>query len=171
MLNSKQILEEGLLKLENTQGKPAQIGYDLSLKEVNKVGINPFREEKIGMILKDKTLLTDYTPVLTKNVDGKEGWLLYPGTYDVTFHEGCKLPNNRTAFIRQRSSLLRNGAIIASSVFDPGFITENIGTIMIVTETIFIECGARIAQFYVHESTPVDETYEGQWQNDKQREL
>lgn len=171
MLNSKQILEEGLLKLDNTQGKPAQVGYDLSLKEVNKVGINPFAEEKIGMILKDKTSLTDYTPISTKNIDGKEGWLLYTGTYDLTFYEGCKLPDNRTAFIRQRSSLLRNGAIIASSVFDPGFETENIGTIMIVTETIFIECGARVAQFYVHESTPTDELYNGSYQNDKQRKL
>ena len=38
MLNVQQILNEGLLKLENTHGKPAQVGYDLSLKAVNKVG-------------------------------------------------------------------------------------------------------------------------------------
>ena len=37
MLNVQQILEEGLLKLENTHGKPAQVGYDLSLKAV-KIG-------------------------------------------------------------------------------------------------------------------------------------
>ncbi len=38
MLNAQQILNEGLLKLEHTQGKPAQVGYDLSLKQVNLVG-------------------------------------------------------------------------------------------------------------------------------------
>ena len=27
MLNAKQILDEGLLKLERTQGKPAQVGW------------------------------------------------------------------------------------------------------------------------------------------------
>ena len=38
MLNAQQILKEGLLKLDETKGKPAQVGYDLSLKAVNKVG-------------------------------------------------------------------------------------------------------------------------------------
>ncbi len=36
MLNAKQIVDEGLLLLEHTQGKPAQVGYDLSLKAVQK---------------------------------------------------------------------------------------------------------------------------------------
>ena len=34
MLNANQIVEKGLLKLENSKGKKAQVGYDLSLKEV-----------------------------------------------------------------------------------------------------------------------------------------
>ena len=34
MLNAQQILDEGLLKLEYTQGKPAQVGYDITLKAV-----------------------------------------------------------------------------------------------------------------------------------------
>jgi hypothetical protein len=38
MLNVKQVIDEGLLLLEHTQGKPAQVGYDLSLKAVQKVG-------------------------------------------------------------------------------------------------------------------------------------
>jgi len=73
--------------------------------------------------------------------------------------------------IRQRSSLLRNGAIIASSIFDPGFTTENMGTIMIVTATIFIEQDARVGQMYFHECDEVNEEnlYNGQFQNDKQR--
>ena len=73
--------------------------------------------------------------------------------------------------IRQRSSLLRNGAIIASSIFDPGFETENMGTIMIVTATIFIEQDARVGQMYFHkcDSVAEDNLYQGQFQNDKQR--
>jgi len=173
MLNVKQIIEEGLLKLENAKGKPAQVGYDLSLKAVNKVG-DPakndlvYRPYQIGKVLKDKTELTTYTPVDTGRLDGIEGWLLYPGTYDITFWEGCKIPNNRVAFIKQRSSLWRNGTLINSPVFDPGFQTDNMGTIMLVTETIFIEKDARVAQIYFHECDPAEE-YNGQWQNDKQR--
>lgn len=174
MLNAQQILEEGLLKLEHTKGKPAQVGYDLSLKQVNKIGdpnsIHNFTElvdYKIGKVLKDKTELTTYTPVKTISLDGATGWLLYPGVYDVVMYEGCQIPANYVGLIRQRSSLLRNGAVIHSSVFDPGYVNETgIGTVMVVNETIFIEEGARVGQIYFHECTPVadQDLYSGQWQ-------
>jgi deoxycytidine triphosphate deaminase len=172
MLNAEQILEQGLIKTELSKGKPAQVGYDLSAKSINAIGKDEFNSRpNIGMVLKDKTILNNYTPVETKTIDGVEGWLLYPGAYDITFHEGCKIAANRVGMIRQRSSLLRNGAIIASSIFDPGFETENMGTIMIVTATIFIEQDARVGQMYFHECDGVAEEnlYNGQWQNDKQR--
>ena len=170
MLNAQQILDEGLLKLEHTQGKPAQVGYDLTLKQVNKVGTSSHGTipKKIGKVLKDKTELTDYTPYPLMNLDGVTGWLLYKGVYDITFNEGCKIPSNRVAFIKQRSSLYRNGTIINSPVFDPGFETEFMGTLMFVHETLFIEENARVAQIYFHECQPA-ELYNGQWQNDKQR--
>jgi deoxycytidine triphosphate deaminase len=175
MLNVKQVIDEGLLLLEHTQGKPAQVGYDLSLKSVQKIGnkiggvvYNLSRGSKIGKVLKNKTELTTYTSLDTIMLDGDEGWLLHEGVYDITFNEGCKIPDNRVAFIKQRSSLYRNGAIINSPVFDPGFETEFMGTLVYVYETIFIEKGARVAQIYFHECEPA-EKYDGQWQNDKQR--
>jgi deoxycytidine triphosphate deaminase len=175
MLNAKQIVDEGLLLLEETKGKPAQVGYDLSLKAVQKIGnkingaynLSSF-SSKIGKVLKDKTELTTYTPVDSINLDGVRGWLLHEGVYDITFNEGCKIPDNRVAFIKQRSSLYRNGAIINSPVFDPGFETQNMGTLLYVHETIFIEQDARVAQIYFHECLSA-EKYNGQWQNDKQR--
>jgi deoxycytidine triphosphate deaminase len=172
MLNAEQILEQGLIKTELSKGKPAQVGYDLSAKSINVIGKDPYSSKpNIGMVLKDKTILNNYTPMETKNVDGVEGWILHPGAYDITFNEGCKIAANRVGMIRQRSSLLRNGAIIASSIFDPGFETDNMGTIMIVTATIFIEQDARVGQMYFHECDGVAEEnlYNGQWQNDKQR--
>ena len=172
MLNAKQIVDEGLLLLENTQGKPAQVGYDLSLKAVqkvgNRIGYNVFTEGKLGKILKDKTILTTYKPVDSIKLDEVDGWLLHEGVYDITFNEGCKIPENRVAFIKQRSSLYRNGAIINSPVFDPGFETEFMGTLLYVHEPIFIEINARVAQIYFHECNGA-ELYNGQWQNDKQR--
>jgi len=172
MLNVKQIIEEGLLKLDETKGKPAQVGYDLSLKAVNKVGNkignSIYSPGPIGKVLKDKTQLTTYTPLESIKLDNNEGWLLYEGVYDITFWEGCNIPENRVAFIKQRSSLYRNGAIINSPVFDPGFKTDNMGTLLYVHETIFIEKDARVAQIYFHECEPA-EKYDGQWQNDKQR--
>lgn len=167
MLNAKQIVDEGLLLLEHTKGKPAQVGYDLSLKAVQKIDNKP-SSSNVGKVLKDKTELTTYTPVDPINLDGIKGWLLYEGVYDIMFNEGCKIPNNRVAFIKQRSSLYRNGSVINSPVFDPGFETQNMGTLLYVHETIFIEQDARVAQIYFHECIPA-EMYNGQWQNDKQR--
>jgi deoxycytidine triphosphate deaminase len=169
MLNAQQILNEGLLKLEHSKGKPAQVGFDLSIKQVNKIGSKGAEVAKIGRVLKNKTELTTYTPHgLISLPDGVIGWLFQPGVYDITFNEGCKLPSNRVAFIKQRSSLYRNGTIINSPVFDPGFETEFMGTLMYVHETIFIEENARVAQIYFHECEPA-ELYDGQWQGDKQR--
>ena len=172
MLNARQILAYGVLKLDETKGKEAQVGYDLSLKSVqkvgNKIGFNVFKEGQIGKVLKTKTVLTTYTPEETIMLEGNEGWLLHEGVYDITFWEGCKLPNNLVAFIKQRSSLYRNGAIINSPVFDPGFETDNMGTLMYVHEPIFIERDARVAQIYFHECNDAD-LYNGQWQGDKQR--
>jgi deoxycytidine triphosphate deaminase len=172
MLNVAQILDEGLLRLEHAQGKPAQVGFDLTLKQVNKIGNNiegnVYAGGKIGKVLKNSTQLTTYIPYALINLDGAHGWLLYKGVYDITFNEGCKIPANRVAFIKQRSSLYRNGTIINSPVFDPGFETEFMGTLMYVHETIFIEENARVAQIYFHECEPA-ELYNGQWQNDKQR--
>jgi deoxycytidine triphosphate deaminase len=127
-----------------------------------------YGQGNIGKVLKDKTQLTTYTPLDTMQLDGVTGWLFHPGTYDITFNEGCKIPDNRVAFIKQRSSLWRNGTLINSPVFDPGFETEFMGTIMLVTEPIFIEENARVAQIYFHECLSA-ELYNGQWQNDKQR--
>jgi deoxycytidine triphosphate deaminase len=164
MLNSHQILAEDLLIIDHSKGKPSQVGYDLSIKSVQKIMSNI----KFGYILKDKTILAHYEPIYPSKLDGHDGWLLHAGVYDITFHEGCKIPSNRTGFIKQRSSLYRNGTIINSPVFDPGFETLNMGTLMYVHETIFIEQDARVAQIYFHENES-GETYDGQFQNDKQR--
>ena len=100
-----------------------------------------------------------------------KGWYLSPGSYEVTVAQGCNIPADHTMMIRQRSSLLRSGGIIHSSIFDPGFKTDQMGTFMTVHRSIFIEEGARIAQAYVHPNTEVDEKelYDGQFQGDKNR--
>ena len=164
MLNADQIVEKGLLKLEQSKGKKAQVGYDLSLQLVNKIG-------HVGKVLKDKTQLAAYEPIDKIQLDGHSGWLLYPGAYDITFWEGCDIPSNYVGLIRQRSSMLRNGTVLHSSVFDPGFSTEFMGTVMVVNETIFIEEDARVGQIYFHtcEEVAQENLYNGQWQGDKQR--
>ena len=170
MLNADQIVEKGLLKLEQSKGKKAQVGYDLSLQTVKQIRANP--QDKIGVVLRSSTSLAGYSDTEKVQLDGNMGWLLYPGTYEITFWEGCKIPSDYVGLIRQRSSLLRNGTIIHSSVFDPGFETEFMGCVMKVNETIFIEEDARVGQIYFHQCEEVDQEnlYNGQWAFDKQRE-
>ena len=135
MLNAKEIEQEGLIVLDNAKGKFAQVGYDLSIKSISKL-------KGSGMVLKSETIVNELEPVPINVEDN--GWWLEPGTYDVVCNEGCNIPGDATGMVRQRSSLLRNGTIIASSIFDPGFYTDNIGTVMVVNERIFIEQDARI---------------------------
>ena len=56
MLNAKEILEEGLIVLDNAKGKPAQVGYDLSIKTITKLRGG-------GKILKDKTIVNQLESV------------------------------------------------------------------------------------------------------------
>tara|TARA_A100001015_G_scaffold319920_1_gene444506 strand:- start:2537 stop:3028 length:492 start_codon:yes stop_codon:yes gene_type:complete len=162
MLNAKEIYEENLIVLDNAKGAPAQVGYDLSVQWIKRL-------DGSGKVLIKGTEVNNLSnlPMYTL-LTGENGWWLEPGTYDIEMNEGCRIPANRTAMVRQRSSLLRNGAIIASSIFDPGFCTDSIGTVMIVTKRIFIEKDARVAQMYFHENNEGD-LYDGQFQNDKQR--
>ena len=141
------------------KGAKAQVGYDLTLKGVKQI--------KGGVVLKDKTELAEYTtvmPTLTSNE--KFLFELQPGTYSLTFEQGIKLDANHTAFIRHRSSVLRCGGIITSGVYDPAFYVEEMGAVLVATQPIDIELGARVAQVIIFENYEA-ELYAGQWQKGK----
>ena len=136
-------------------GAKAQVGYDLTLKEVKHVNG--------GMVLADKTLVEDYTLVTpTLSATGKLLYHLQPDTYSITFEQGCKLTTNTTAFIRHRSSVLRCGGIITSGVYDPAFEVDEMGGVLIATKPIVIEKGARVAQIIMFENSEA-QAYDGQW--------
>lgn len=161
-----------------------QVGVDLTVKSINK--IQKFervsKEDVIGYIGRktfinddfydDRNILelTDITPlqntysigdnVISTNV----GYIVEPGLYSITFNEGCKLGESVTGKIVQRSSLLRMGTIIMSSVYDPGFTVDNMGAMMFVEKRIVIEENARVAQIILDENESA-ELYDGQWQS------
>lgn len=168
-LTGKQLIEQGIVTGIYEEENIQQHGVDLNLIEVSRIeggtvlGVVP-RFGKTQLALRVPIALQSFTNM-------GSGWLLQPGAYDITLMQGCKVPADKKLLIRQRSSLLRNGTILHSSVFDAGFETEQIGTVMIVMTPIFIEQGARVAQIYSSNSNVVENLYEGQWQGDKQREL
>ena len=157
MLNNADQVEQ--LLTTNDKGAKAQVGYDLTLKEVKKI--------KGGTVSTTKTIVTPYEEVHTFTVnDNYEYYVLEPGTYSLTFEQGVKLPSGKTAFIRHRSSVLRCGGIITSGVYDPGFEVDEMGAVLIATQPITIEKGARVAQIIIFDNFDA-ELYAGQWQGSK----
>ena len=154
--------------------KKAQVGVDLTLATVAKISSG-------GRILSDDTakklevkatklgFYSDCPPIRIKSPDMDEafiGWQLDAGVYSIGFDQGLKsLPANCNASIIQRSSLGRNGAMIRSSVYDPGFETPQMGAILYVYSSLVltIEQHARVAQIVFHENED-SSLYEGQWQ-------
>lgn len=146
----------GEIAIDNIQNH----GIDLNVIKISKLS-------GCGLIpAEGKTKLPTYTEQLC---DENNCWHLVPGAYDIVFEQGCNIPSYAMLLIRQRSSLLRNGGIITSSIWDAGFKTDNMGTVMILNLPIVIEKGARIACIYGHACPPVTKLYSGQWQNDVQR--
>ena len=166
-LTGKQIAELGIVR---KIGKDCiqQVGVDLELIEVSKV-IGQ------GFIPKEgKTVLADRYTVKPSvmEIEGKERsvWILDAGDYDITLAQSCKLGAKHSMKLIQRSSIFRNAGKLSSSMFDPGFETENIGTILHLDLPLIIEVGARVCQAYVDECYEVTNLYQGQFQNDNQRE-
>lgn len=168
-LTGRQIVENGIITKADKQCIQ-QVGIDLQVLEIKEVlggGVIPTEgKTKLGQYI-DVPLVSRFD----ENHNEIKCWNLGSGTYDITLKQGCKIPNNQRLQIVQRSSLLRNGVILASSMFDCGFETENIGTVMVVTKPITIDFEARVAQAYTTEVNKVadEDLYDGQWQKDKQR--
>lgn len=166
-LTGKELVEKGIITGLITAENVAQHGVDLNLTKVEKI----IGEGFVPIVGKTKLAARQNVEPVEIEIDNKKilAWHLEPGSYDITFAQGCNIPSDQMLLIRQRSSLLRNGAILHSSCFDAGFFTEFVGTVLHVRVPIIIEVGARVAQIYAHESNIVENLYNGQFQNDSQR--
>lgn len=179
MLTGKQIYEMGIvtdvtMNSNDIANSVQQHSVDLRLSKVYRI----HGDIKPGVIYCDKKTTLAYRQEIFPGRkeylarDDKPEQLFYvllPGTYEITFIEGCCIPADRRGFIVHRSSLFRNGGSITSAIFDAGFKTNQIGTMMVITERIEIEYNARIGTFYVDDSNVVENLYSGQFQGDIQR--
>lgn len=157
-LTGKQIVERGIVRNHCEAGVQQQ-GVDVRVESISVLhgyGIIPEQ---------GKTTL----PQTTKLPDFNGRWVLTPGYYELELAEGITMPNDAALYFKTRSSLVRSGAIVHSGQFDAGFSTEKAGCFLQVLMPITIEVGARVAQAIVHTSDPVENTYNGQYQGDKQR--
>jgi len=164
LLNGQNIIEAGII-IPSEYSKVSQVGIDLSLAKVEKI-------KEGSHIYKDRT---DINPDGFKTVEpgtfydvetGRQldAWKLKKGVYAITFNEGCNIPAEYTGTILHRSSLYRTGTIIVSPIWDPGYKTEKMGTVMIVNVDLFVEVNARVCQISFTENQLVTDLYNGQWQ-------
>lgn len=89
---------------------------------------------------------------------------LRPGrAYQAIAEEYVTLPEGVSAFVIHRSTMWRQGILILSSFYDPGF-SSYVGFGIIPFVPVLIKKGERIAQmiFYETEKGPL---YDGQYQN------
>ena len=165
-LNAKNVLKNLWINPEFKHfGKPAQVGYDLTLLAVSKIGSGN-HTLYVDRSVVDKRAYAPYPLYINPENKDQQLWLFDPGVYSLTFHQGCKLSSNVKAEIVHRSSLLRMGVEIKSAVYDPGFKTDKMGAVMIVHNLMQIEYGARVAQILMSETQECVE-YDGQWQDKK----
>ena len=157
-LTGNQIVERGIV-----------IGY--SPEAIQQQGVD-VRVANIKEILGTGMIPAEGKTTIPRTEDaGMNGnaWVLPPGYYEVELMEGIKMPANAALVFKTRSSLVRCGAIVESGQFDAGFETDKAGCFLDVKRAIIIEKGARIAQAIVNETAEVTNTYNGQFQGDKQR--
>jgi len=162
------------------RAKKAEVGVDLTISSINKIVGSDMPEisdpDEIGYVYNDasglKATYGRYVSMELKDINGHKMYFLPRGVYSITFEQGLReLPANNTAFIYQRSTLGRNGVLLRSSVFDPGFTTPSIGAILEVGRPICIEEGSRVAQIviYENEKVPEESLYNGTYQGIKDR--
>lgn len=167
-LTGKQIVERGIIKAGN--GQPLddeciqQQGVDVRVAKIYKVDIyNPGKIPAEG-----KTRLPKNGGEARRDESGEvKTYWLDPGYYEVVLDASCKIPNNIAGYFKSRSSVVRCGGDIRSGQYDAGFETDTCGCFLKVEIPMVIEVGARVAQFICYESEPVENTYDGQYQNQK----
>jgi len=154
ILNEK--LVENFIDLE-TQLQPAS--FDLTLDEIylltSSASIDFTNQER---------KLPNY-----KKIEFNNDWIeLNQGIYLISFNEIVNIPNDLIAFVRPRSTLVRSGATIFSSLWDPGYSGKSNCLLVVLNENgIKLKKNARIAQMVFFKlSSPANKTYSGVYQRE-----
>jgi len=128
----------------------------------------------------DLTLAAVFEPTATGHVglDGKTvaerrelapagdppTYALEPGGYVARYGERVRIPADHVGFIYPRSSLMRNGTMVNTAVWDAGYEGRGEGLLQ-VTHPIEIERGARVAQLVLARASHVGQ-YDGDYQGE-----
>ncbi|MFB6086539.1 MAG: deoxyuridine 5'-triphosphate nucleotidohydrolase [Halodesulfurarchaeum sp.] len=124
-----------------------------------------------GSIFRDGTTIGERDPLETvalEDGDGsesREGYRLDPGGYVLQYAETVSIPEEHVGFLLPRSSLMRNGVMLNTAVWDAGYTGRGEGLLQVHHE-IELERGARVAQL-VLAAADHEGTYAGSYQGER----
>ena len=165
MLNSVEIRglveTRGLIAGYIDLGRQLQpCGFDLSLGEVRAYaggGSADFSNEE--------RRIAETTPLQPDD----DGWYALPlGCYLIVYNETVRMPLDLVAIARTRSTLLRNGAVVETAVWDPGYHGRS-SSLLIVHNPhgIRLRRDARVVQLIFFRTGEVEEGYSGSYQHER----
>ncbi|MEM5815132.1 MAG: deoxyuridine 5'-triphosphate nucleotidohydrolase [Candidatus Aenigmatarchaeota archaeon] len=152
----EQKLVENFIDLE-IQLQPAS--FDLTLDEVYLLEGEP----QIDFYNKERRL-PNYKKIETQN----DFYTLKTGIYLINFNEIVNIPKDLIGLLRPRSSLIRSGASIFSSLWDPGYSGKSNCLLVVFNENgIKLKKNARIAQMIFLKLSKIPKRlYSGIYQNE-----
>ena len=135
-------------------------GFDLSLSEIlDYKGAGSVDFSNIERVIaKTIPLETD-----------KDGWhYLKQGSYVIVYNEVVRIPLDIVALARSRSTILRNGGLIGTAVWDPGY--QGRSSSLLVVHNPYglkIKKDARVAQLIFFRIKKLGKGYDGIFQRER----
>nr|WP_248898000.1 deoxyuridine 5'-triphosphate nucleotidohydrolase [Haloplanus sp. XH21] len=93
-----------------------------------------------------------------------DAYVLDPGGYVLRYGETVHIPEGHVGFVYPRSSLMRNGCMLHTAVWDAGYEGRGEG-LLVVHHPVEIEPDARVAQLVFAEADH-EGTYDGSYQGE-----
>jgi dUTP pyrophosphatase len=142
----------------NTQLQPC--GFDLTLRDV-------YSFASAGSVdFNNLERVISSTEPFTADFDG---WYWMPeGCYIIVYNEEVRMPLDVAAIARTRSTLLRNGAVVETAVWDPGYNGRSSSLLVVHNPYgIRLKKDSRVAQLIFFKVKNVGEGYSGVYQNER----
>lgn len=105
------------------------------------------------------------TPRKTRQLkhDFEGYYFLEPGAYEISFDHDIKIGPDEAGLVVTRSTLIRNGIICASGIWDPGFDGRGGCCMHVNGGPIRIKKGTRVAQFVLWKVVNAQGSYDGSY--------
>lgn len=157
MFESGAYVAQHVSPIDDAQIQPN--GVDLTLAAIEQ----PIDAGRIGRT--DKTVGDRQDIAPSELTDEGATYYLAPGAYVVRYTETVHIPEGHVGYIYPRSTLLRNGCMLHTAVWDAGYEGQGTG-LLIVHHDVEIEREARIGQLVLAEADH-SETYDGSYQGEE----